>query len=252
MSDIELKWRVEEACFNAWPSPRQVFLHGWMLRFSGGSTRRTNSVNPLRWDRRDAPGIISAAETLYGSLGRNTIFRLPDMAADIDEALNRRGYVLDQDVATLVADAITMPRLAPSDAVLSEAPDEAWLDTRRRTAGIDDTDFAIYRQMLDTIVLPRRFASIRDGGAVCSIAYGAIHDRLLVIESVATLPDFRKRGFGARTVGALLAWGREEGIEAACLQVVADNQPARALYDRLGFTRDLYHYHYRHAPVSAR
>jgi GNAT superfamily N-acetyltransferase len=252
MSDIELKWRVEEACLNAWPSPRQLFLHGWILRFSGGSTRRTNSVNPMRWDRRDAPGIIAAAETLYGSLGRNTIFRLPDMAADIDEALNRRGYVFDEDVATLIADPVTMPRLVPSDAVLSEAPDEAWLAMRQRTAGMGDADFAVYRQMLDILVLPRRFASISEGNAVCSIAYGAIHDRLLVIESVATLPAFRKRGLGARTVGALLAWGCDEGIEAACLQVVADNQPARALYDRLGFTRDLYHYHYRHAPVSAR
>ena len=27
-----------------------------------------------------------------------------------------------------------------------------------------------------------------------------------------------------------------------------DNLPARALYERLGFTRDLYHYHYRSAP----
>ena len=61
--------------------------------------------------------------------------------------------------------------------------------------------------------------------------------------------DLSKRGMGVRTVGALLDWGREMGAEAACLQVVDDNRPARALYERLGFTRDLYHYHYRHAPV---
>jgi GNAT superfamily N-acetyltransferase len=251
LSDIELKWRVEEACLNAWPSPRQIYLHGWILRFSGGSTRRTNSVNPLRWDRRDAAGIIADAETLYGRFGRRASFRLPDMAADIDEALHRRGYVLDQDVATLVADPLTMPRLVPSDAVLTETPDEAWIAAHQQLAHLDEPGLAIYRQMLDCIVLPRRFAAIKEGNTVCSIAYGAIHDRLLVIESVATHPGFRKRGLGARTVGALLAWGRDEGIEAACLQMVADNLPARALYDRLGFTRDLYHYHYRHAPLTA-
>jgi ribosomal protein S18 acetylase RimI-like enzyme len=250
MSDIELKWRVEEACLNAWPSPRQIFLHGWILRFSGGSTRRANSVNPMRWDRREAAGIVADAETLYASFGRPAIFRLPDMAADIDEALHRRGYILDQDVATLVADLTDRRHPAPVDALLTEMPDEAWMATRQETGDLTADDLAIYRRMLDTIVLPKRFASIRQNGTVCSIAYGAIHDRLLVIESVATPPRFRKRGMGVRTVGALLDWGREMGAEAACLQVVDDNLPARALYERLGFTRDLYHYHYRHAPVA--
>jgi len=245
MSDIELKWRVEEACLNAWPSPRQILLHGWILRFSGGSTRRTNSVNPLRWERRSAPGIIAAAEKLYGGMGRPAAFRLPDMASDIDEALNRRGYVLDQDVATLVADLTGPDSLPPSEAMLADSPDEAWIAAHRQVRGIGEEDIAIYRQMLDTIVLPKRFSSVRDGATVCAIAYGVIHDGLLVIESVATFESFRKRGMGFRAVAGLMEWGRRQGAEAACLQVVADNRPARALYERLGFTRDLYHYHYR-------
>ncbi|WP_246757367.1 hypothetical protein [Methylobacterium sp. OT2] len=39
-----------------------------------------------------------------------------------------------------------------------------------------------------------------------------------------------------------------EGARAACLQVVAANTPARALYRALGFERELYRYHYRVGP----
>lgn len=247
MSDIDLKWRVEEACHNAWPSPRQMLLHGWILRFSGGPTRRTNSVNPLRWERRDAEGIISAASALYASVGQKLIFRLPDMAAEIDAELEARGFALNQDVTTLLADfAFTHPE--PDGVELTEVAGEDWLQAFRTTGGHGEPSMAVYRRMLETIVPPRRFACIRRDGEICAHAYGVIHDRLLVIESVATIHEHRQQGLGRAVVSALMAWAQAEGAEAACLQVVTDNLPARALYERLGFTRDLYHYHYRMAP----
>lgn len=247
MSDIDLKWRVEEACHNAWPSPRQALLHGWILRFSGGKTRRTNSVNPLRWERRAAEGIVAGATPLYAALGRKLIFRLPDMAAEIDAELEGRGFTLDQDVTTLLAD-FHFVHPEPDGVEIASEPDAAWLRAHQEAGGHSEEDMAIYRAMLATIVPPRRFASIRRDGHVCAQAYGVIHDGLLVIESVATAQQHRQQGLGRTVVSALMHWAQKEGAEAACLQVVTDNLPARALYERLGFTRDLYHYHYRMAP----
>ncbi|AKR57267.1 GCN5-related N-acetyltransferase [Devosia sp. H5989] len=247
MSDIDLKWRVEEACHNAWPATRQVLLHGWVLRMSDGHTKRTNSVNPLRWERREADRIIPEAGALYASLGRKLIFRLPDMAAEIDSRLEALGYAFVDDVTTLVADFSAL-RGGPEGVELASAPDAAWLATFQAGGNHSEANLAIYRRMLETIVPPRRFASIRQDGQVCAHAYGVIHDGLLVLESVGTAPQFRQKGFGRAVVSSLMHWARDEGAEAACLQVVTDNLPARALYERLGFTRDLYHYHYRIAP----
>src|SRR3546814_7924409 len=62
---------LEDACFNAWPSPKQVLHGGWLMRFSGGNVRRVNSVNPLNGPRAEPAGVIDAAEKLYRSEERS-------------------------------------------------------------------------------------------------------------------------------------------------------------------------------------
>jgi ribosomal protein S18 acetylase RimI-like enzyme len=44
-------------------------------------------------------------------------------------------------------------------------------------------------------------------------------------------------------MAALVGWGAERGATTAYLQVLADNAPALALYDRLGFAT---HHAYRY------
>ena len=79
MNDAELAWRVEEACLNAWPALRQVLFGGWVLRFSGGLTRRANSANPLGIERSQPAGLIAGCEALYRHHRQPTIFRLPSL-----------------------------------------------------------------------------------------------------------------------------------------------------------------------------
>src|SRR5436190_24291647 len=86
MTEDALSWRIEETCFNAFPSLRQVLLGNWLLRFSAGLSLRANSVNPLQPGRADSAAAIVAAEALYRVHGLPTIFRVPTIA---DPALDR-------------------------------------------------------------------------------------------------------------------------------------------------------------------
>jgi len=232
---------------NAWPSPRQAVFEGWLLRAAGGAIRRANSVNPLRGARATPARIIAVAEAVYGARRQTPLFRITSLvAADgLDEALAAAGYAPEGRTATLHADLSLRQEAGDSAAELSSEAGMEWLTARQRLNGVDDAEQRIYKEMLASIVVPKAFAATRADGEIAAVAYGAITNGLTVIESVVTDAALRGRGLGKRTVGALLAWGRANGAQGACLQVVADNAPAVALYRGLGFTRELSRYHYR-------
>lgn len=244
METADLAWRAEEACMNAWPSPREVILDGWRLRAAGGAIRRTNSANPLRGERGDPRAIIPLAEAVYTSLGQTPLFRVPSLAEGLDEVLEAAGYAAEGHTLTLFA-ALEPRRAAAESAEIAAVPSREWLAARRRLNGVDAREQDIYEAMLESILLPKVFAATRIDGGIAALAYAVICDGLAVIESVITDPAWRRRGLGRRSVGALLDWARDAGATGACLQVVGNNAAAVALYRSLGFEQELYRYHYR-------
>jgi ribosomal protein S18 acetylase RimI-like enzyme len=240
-SAIDLAWRVDEACMNACPAPRQVMLRGWLARISGGPMRRTNSVNPQQGGDHDPRPLMAAFDRLYKANGQPTLYRVPSMAVGMAAALDAEGFAPQAETRTLFADMAEPP--APDAAVeLLGRPSEAWFGLRfKMNVGEEDS----FRRMTAAIALPRAFAAVRLEGEVVAIAYGVIDQGLLIIEAVATAPDARNRGLARSTVGTLMAWGRSQGADASALQVMAANAPAVTVYTALGFNRELYRYHYR-------
>lgn len=244
VTDPGLFWRVEEACREAWPAASEEIVGGWLLRRSGGRTRRTNSVNPLQGPRDASVDFFRAVEAHYRRHDQVPIFRVTDFAAELSSELDRRRYSAQAETLTLRA-RFDRPGDWQADGVeLSEAAGAQWLELRDRLA----VDPAIFRDMAARIRHPRAFAHARAEGRTVAIAYGVVVDRLLVVESVATHPAFRGRGYARRVVGALLNWAWRQDAAGACLQVLADNRPALAAYAALGFDTELYRYRYRFAP----
>ena len=91
MTEDDLNWRMEEACREAWPAATETVVDGWLLRRSGGRIRRANSANPLRGKRGAPEQVIDAAEAFYGGHGQTPLFRVPDIADELDAALDGRG-----------------------------------------------------------------------------------------------------------------------------------------------------------------
>jgi len=247
----DLNWRMEEACREAWPAALETVADGWLLRRSGGRIRRSNSANPLRGERGTPGKVIDAAEAFYAGHGQTSLFRIPDIAAELESELDRRGYSPEGGTIHLHADIDALAGDQFDDVTVSLTPSERWLEARFRTGGYDDAERRIFREMTSLIAGDKAFVSCERDNEVVAFAFGVIRNGLLVVEAVETDAGFRQQGLGRRTVGGLIGWARRAGAKAGCLQVVVDNTPARALYASLGFSRELYRYHYRRKTVAA-
>ncbi|MCJ2013792.1 GNAT family N-acetyltransferase [Methylobacterium sp. J-076] len=239
-----LNWQVEEACLNAWPSPRHVLVHGYLLRAAGGPSKRINSCNPMR-GAGDPEAAIPACEAIYATLGQRPIFRVPDIAAQMREGLERRGYRAIGETRTLYRPFDGLQVTEDAEVTVAETPSTDWLALRDAVSGHDPATARAFRTVTGAIALPCAYASVSVPGGLGAIAFGVRDGGLLVIESVAVPAPLRGRGLARRAVTALMGWGAATGARGVCLQVEAGNSPAIALYARLGFARELYRYHYR-------
>ncbi|MGC2411648.1 MAG: hypothetical protein WA459_02990, partial [Stellaceae bacterium] len=190
MTADRLPWRIEEACFNAFPALKQVLFGDWLMRFSAGVSRRANSVNPLRSQCEDLAAAIAAGEALYRGQGLPAIFRVPSIVdAALDRELEARGYTGEGESCVLYGaiDALKLDATAFGPAVrLTPSPKTEWLSAMARLQGHTKAQSATYRRIVGAIALPARFALLAVDGEPAALAYGAIHDGLLVYESVIT------------------------------------------------------------------
>ena len=254
LSDIHLAKQVEEACLNGWPALREVVFDGWLIRLADGYTRRTNSVNLLSPGTLPLDHKIRHCEAIYAAQGQPAIFCVPTHADPaLNQALDHRGYGPPEDEScVLFMDFAEAPPEPAGDVVLEEGfPGEAWLSTLARLHEQSEVAQRTHRRILESLSVPAVFAAVRsDDGRLGALAYGAVHAGLVCVNSVVADPALRRQGLGRKVVSAVLAWAEErQGTAGACLAVVADNAPARALYRDLGFSREVYRYHYRRREV---
>ncbi len=76
-----------------------------------------------------------------------------------------------------------------------------------------------------------------DGRLVANVSLIRRPPDIWTIANVVTHPSMRRRGIAVRLMDAALALATERGAARVQLHVRPDNEPALALYDRLGFLR---------------
>jgi ribosomal protein S18 acetylase RimI-like enzyme len=195
-----------------WPDLETEELGGWLLRSSrGSSARRANSV--LAMGPSGVAGDHDAVVAFYAGLGQRPIAAvLPDSAED--ELFRAHGWVLeshDADTVFEIAGVAEVSRRLPPSVAAAELRIEGDL----ATASVGD----------------------RATGVV------AVDGDWAGFRSIAVDPGHRRQGLGLAVMVALVEWSAERGATTAYLQVLGDNAPALALYDRLGFVE---HHRYRY------
>jgi ribosomal protein S18 acetylase RimI-like enzyme len=234
---------LEELNFNAWPALRTVHFDGWLLRSSGGESRRVNSVNPM------APGIvalpekIAAAEAVYARWGREAVFRLTPLAdAGLDEALAQRGYRIDGP--TFVQLANLQAGTVPAEVRIFDRVDEGWIAAAIGVRGMTGEAAEVFALQHRAVGIEAGWAIITEAGRPAAVGVVAIEREWAGLLGIYTAKFARRRGLAWHISQGLMDYAHAKGAARAWLQVEQANAPALPLYAALGF-RTAYAYHHR-------
>jgi ribosomal protein S18 acetylase RimI-like enzyme len=230
-----------------WPAEAKTELDGWLLRRNRGVTLRANSVLPASAPF-DLGRALDYVENLYGAHGIRPSFQVSPAAqpTDLDTQLEARGYQVVNPTLVQCAEVADVLAKLPGETAevnISSAPDDDWMDFWWRVDGKGGSDQkGVARQILDRG--RALYAVIPSAGPVKAIGRLALVDDSAGLYCLAVDERFRRQGLALAVIRALLQEATTLGIHWVWLQVVAANEPAKALYDRLGF-RTVSQYHYR-------
>lgn len=247
--------RIEELSLNAWPSLQTLSYDGWLLRFGGGYTRRSNSISPLYASEIDFEQKISNCEKLYGRRGQNTIFKIAEKVSPggLDELLDKSGYVLEAPTSVQLLELKDYEGNVRDNLIIRNTLEEEWLANMQIISGTkSDDNINMERRILSNIITECCFAELQDQGQGQAVAcgMGVIEDGFIGIYDIMVAKEARGKGLGRRIMEDLLSLGISKGVEHAYLQVMLDNSVALNLYKSLGF-REIYKYWYRVSKTRA-
>jgi N-acetylglutamate synthase len=243
---------LDQVTDRAWPGLEYVDVDGWQVRLADGVTRRANSVLPIG-QPTDTRAAIGAVERVYAERGLRATFQIsPDSRpGNLDQILARRGYAADSPTVVYTADAHTVIEALGERAAaalrgchidIAAEPDPDWIDLWWSVDGRGDGRArAIAHRILTAATA--RYVTLRTADGVAAIGRLAIVDPYGGLYALAVRPDLRGTGLGGALVYAL---AREAGPRPLFLQVLVDNDRARRLYERAGFSvASTYHYRVR-------
>lgn len=237
---------IEELSLNAWPAQQTLLYDGWVLRFSGGYTRRANSVNPLYPSSQPLEAKIQACEALYRQQGLPVTFKMTPASQpqDLDACLVSLGYARDADTSVQTLSLEGFGTAEDAHIVLESALNEVWVAAFARMSASSPAQLARHRAILEAIQPDTCYAELQIDGHTAACGLAVRQDGRVGLYDILVDVPFRRKGCGERVVRALLGWGRQAQAHTAYLQVMHNNLPALRLYARVGF-RELYSYWYR-------
>jgi len=240
---------LEEISLNAWPAIESLRYDGWLLRFSGGYTRRANSVQCFDPGAKLLDEKIQFCENAYRQRRLRVVFKMTDMSqpAGLDEALSQRGY--QKEAATSVqTNGIAGFSEKPSKRVHAwPRAEPQWLDAYAQLNGVAQEHRPTFAAIVMAIAQPMCCAMAMEGDAPVACGLAVVEGPWVGLFDIVTRQDRRRQGLAGEVIGHLLTWARQAGADKAYLQVMLNNPPALSLYKKLGFA-EAYQYWYRVRP----
>ncbi|NEW06443.1 GNAT family N-acetyltransferase [Paenibacillus sp. SYP-B3998] len=237
-----------------WVAETTSNIGHWMLRSSQGLTKRANSVLAIGAYPDDADW-LHKSEQFYRERSLPALFHV-SMASPhgLDELLAHNGYELNtpcffmtansQDVKENVSNVLPKKKPSPLEIQWSEQADADWLGAYLRLEQYPSSRKAFYAGLFARMASPKGFVQLKHDGQAVAVGTAIVEADWSGFVNIVVSEGYRGQGIGYVLMGALTEWSMVHGASKQYLQVIADNEPALALYRKLGYS-ELYLYHYR-------
>lgn len=244
---LALVAELDRLQLRAWPAAHKESLGGWRLRFTGGVTRRANSVLPHGPAPVDVEAAVTRVEAAYAEQDLAPRFLVSPAASppELDSLLAQNGYAAE--AATLVQTAgLPLQPLPVVEGIDVEVGDfdESWLSAYAAAESLTPGEVEGRRGIHGRLRAGAGYATARSDGKVAGVGSVVVEDGWAGVHNMATAPEHRRRGVARAVLHALLRWSVSGGATRSYLAVMETNQAARALYEGSGYTT-AYRYWYR-------
>ncbi len=255
--DTTLLSRIEDAGINASAPREQLWIDGWLVRFSPGKAKRARCIQAVAAGRMSVEAKLERCLALYARVGLRPYVRLTPLSQPegLDATLAALGMERIDDTRVMVA------TLEAGAAAIADARDVAgmrleqcdsdsfaeWVGAQRGSSAAERKAHA--ERLRASPVDYRASLLIDSSGRPVAGGQVAIEADLVGLYDVFTAESARGRGLARTLCAQMLKSAPSEGVRTAYLQVEVGNTAARRVYEGLGFA-DAYAYHYRSPPVE--
>ena len=234
---------MEELSLNAHPALNVVHYDGWVVRLSNQYTSRANSVNVIGDSSIPFETKIDRCEQIYSEAGQACIFKITPNSLAIDSILNERGYEILTPTDLMVCDLGDLQENNYQSQV-SEGITKEWQERYFPLTGVSMEQRETAYQIQSRIIPTKFCAQTEIDGIPVACGLGVMERGYVGFYDIAVAEEYRRRGFGYDLCNHILNEATKRGVTKAYLQVVASNEKAHKMYEKLGYHK-IYTYWYR-------
>ncbi|HEX2851495.1 MAG TPA: GNAT family N-acetyltransferase [Acidimicrobiales bacterium] len=238
--------RADANCVEAWAAMAEAIDGGdvdrreGLVLVSSGSPLALFNVAFVTAPPGDPAGTIAAAGEFFGERRLPFLVRVREAwSAPLREPARAAGLAVAGDLPGMVMAPIPAPPPLPAGLDVEDAADDAAVDAHLRLVC---EGFGVPAHLMEgalTLDTVRRGFHLligrRHGRPVATSAW-FVHQGMVGVYNVSTLPPYRREGLGAAMTWAAVRAGLDRGCDSATLQASAMGYP---VYEAMGFRLDL-------------